>query len=225
MTMGSFASTFRMHSAPLSIRFPGSVSSWTGALAHFPWLVAFPPASPSLAGRSRHSSVLCHHPTASHRSSAAPVLGLPAAARVPPSLSSRAVSGSPDSRTECFQACVGSPTAPCPPFARATAEVMWPTPTLTGSAHGSIPFSWLNTQPAGSPTNASRAELLPPAHGSGPIWFARPLLFETFTLFTLRRFSSAHLGWVEGALGRIPDQEPDPTQPAPCPKPTIQSIG
>jgi hypothetical protein len=85
-----------------------------------------------------------------------------------------AVLGSPDSRSKCFQAPLGSPTSPCPPFARAFAEVVLPSPTLTGSAHGSIPISRLNTQLACSPTNASPMELLPFAHGAGLVWFATP---------------------------------------------------
>jgi hypothetical protein len=97
--------------------------------------------------------------------------------------------GSPDSRTECFQACMGSPTPQSPLPARAIALAVWPSPfpNRVGALVASF-LSGLNTHPACSPVNASPVEFPLPAHDSGPIWFAGPLLFETFTLFTLRRF-------------------------------------
>jgi hypothetical protein len=162
MKMGSSSSTLRMHSAPVEVPSPGSVSSGTGALAHFPWLAAFPPSPPPLVGCSGTSLVLCRHPTARHRSSAVCVLGLSAAAQAPPSLSAWAAAGSPDSRSECFRACLGSQTPQSLLRARTNALAVWPSRVfdLVGTLQ-SIRISGLNTQPARSPVNASPGGLLP----------------------------------------------------------------
>jgi hypothetical protein len=42
------------------------------------------------------------------------------------------------------------------------------------------PLSRLNTLPACSPVNASRADLRLPAHDSGPGWLATPYLYDSF---------------------------------------------
>ena len=42
------------------------------------------------------------------------------------------------------------------------------------------PLSRLNTLPACSPVNASRAALRLPAHDSGPGWLATPYLYDSF---------------------------------------------
>src|SRR5438552_7404395 len=55
---------------------------------------------------------------------------------------------------------------------------------LTGSASRTV-FSWLNTQPALSPVNASPRGLLHSTHDSGSSRLARPLTFETFIQYNL----------------------------------------
>src|SRR5205823_6859599 len=52
----------------------------------------------------------------------------------------------------------------------------------SASAPRTSPISGLNTLPARSPINASRAPLPKLAHDSGPAWLARPSLSETCTL-------------------------------------------
>src|SRR5262249_57078443 len=52
----------------------------------------------------------------------------------------------------------------------------------SASAPRTGPIAGLNTLPARSPVNASRAPLPKLAHDSGPAWLAKPSLSETCTL-------------------------------------------
>jgi len=94
-------------------RLPGPESGACFAQTDSPWPTPFPPPPPQLALCSAASSVLWSCPTSHDRSSSAYVLGLPDAASIP--LRTKAVMGSPDSRSRCFRACPGSTTAqgPC----------------------------------------------------------------------------------------------------------------
>jgi hypothetical protein len=46
-------------------------------------------------------------------------------------------------------------------------------------------ISWLNTQPGGSPVNASTCASRRTPHDSGPVWFATPSLHWTCTNYPL----------------------------------------
>src|SRR5207302_5288266 len=60
-----------------------------------------------------------------------------------------------------------------------------------GSASRFNSISWLNTQPALSPVNASPPLLRAPPHDSGPSRLARPLTFETFIQYNLPVYPGA----------------------------------
>jgi len=55
------------------------------------------------------------------------------------------------------------------------------------------PLSRLNTLPACSPVNASRAALRLPAHDSGPGWLATPYLYDSF----IRNFPPVYPGALQ----------------------------
>jgi hypothetical protein len=80
---------------------------------------------------------------------------------------------------------LGSATAPGRPIARAGA----PGHIAFHSKHSvgvpGVVFSRLNTQPMHTPVNASPTPSRKPTHDSGTVWFARPSLEETCTLYSL----------------------------------------
>jgi hypothetical protein len=79
---------------------------------------------------------------------------------------------------------LGSPTTPDRGTARAGAV-----PRLAFRALNNVGIrnviSWLNTQPGGSPVNASTCASRRTPHDSGPVWFATPSLHWTSTNYSL----------------------------------------
>jgi hypothetical protein len=59
-----------------------------------------------------------------------------------------------------------------------------PRPLSRSALRSGSRLSQLNTRPAPPPVNASPTELPPPAHDSGPNWFATPCSLMTFTFCT-----------------------------------------
>src|SRR6266404_4434371 len=70
-----------------------------------------------------------------------------------------------------------------------------------GSASRFNSISWLNTQPALSPVNASPPLLRAPPHDSGPSRLARPLTFETFIQYNLPVYPGARERELPEILG------------------------
>jgi hypothetical protein len=60
-----------------------------------------------------------------------------------------------------------------------------PSTKRTASAPGMTSISQLNGWPMRSPTDASPMPSRAPAHGSGPMWFAKPSSQRTFTTYSL----------------------------------------
>src|SRR6516225_6211855 len=100
---------------------------------------------------------------------------------------------------------LGSTTAPGRPGARAGA----PGHVAFHSKHSvGVPrvlFSRLNTQPMRTPVNASPIPSRTSAHDSGTVWFARPSLAETCTLYSLPVSRRTHCQlkqrWYAPAVG------------------------
>ena len=100
---------------------------------------------------------------------------------------------------------LGSTTAPGRLGARAGA----PCRVAFHSTHSvGVPrvlFSRLNTQPMRTPVNASPKPSRASAHDSGTVWFARPSLAETCTLYSLPVSRRTHCqlkqGWYPPAVG------------------------
>ena len=100
---------------------------------------------------------------------------------------------------------LGSTTAPGGLGARAGA----PCRVAFHSTHSvGVPrvlFSRLNTQPMRTPVNASPKPSRVSAHDSGTVWFARPSLAETCTLYSLPVSRRTHCqlkqGWYPPAVG------------------------
>src|SRR5947209_517394 len=80
---------------------------------------------------------------------------------------------------------LGSPTAPGRPGARAGAPVRVAFHSKHSVGVPRLVFSRLNTQPMRTPVNASPIPSRTSAHDSGTVWFARPSLAETCTLYSL----------------------------------------
>jgi hypothetical protein len=80
---------------------------------------------------------------------------------------------------------LGSTTAPGRPGARddAPGHVAFRSKHSVGDP--GVVFSRLNTQPMRTPVNASPTPSRVSAHDSGTVWFARPSLGETCTLYSL----------------------------------------
>src|SRR5271166_1703626 len=94
----------------------------------------------------------------------------------------------PGSRAKSFRTCSGSSTTPDWVSARVIALPMLPSVILNTSASGNIKLSRLDGWPMRSPVNASPASSRIPTHDSGPVWFARPSLRGTCTLYSLPVF-------------------------------------
>src|SRR5258708_5804634 len=92
---------------------------------------------------------------------------------------------SPGSRTRSVHNMLGSTTAPGRPGARddAPGHVAFRSKHSVGDP--GVVFSRLNTQPMRTPVNASPTPSRVSAHDSGTVWFARPSLGETCTLYSL----------------------------------------
>ena len=80
---------------------------------------------------------------------------------------------------------LGSTTAPVRPGARAGAPVRVAFHSMHSVGVPRVLFSRLNTQPMRTPVNASPKPSRVSAHDSGTVWFARPSLAETCTLYSL----------------------------------------
>jgi hypothetical protein len=80
---------------------------------------------------------------------------------------------------------LGSTTAPGRPGARAGVPVHVAFRSKHSVGVPGVVFSRLNTQPRRTPVNASPTPSRGPTHDSGTVWFARPSLEETCTLYSL----------------------------------------
>jgi len=80
---------------------------------------------------------------------------------------------------------LGSTTAPGRPGARDDAPVHVAFRSMHSVGVPGVLFSRLNTQPMRTPVNASPSPSRVSAHDSGTVWFARPSLKETCTLYSL----------------------------------------
>ena len=80
---------------------------------------------------------------------------------------------------------LGSTTAPGRPGARDDAPVHVAFRSMHSVGVPGVLFSRLNTQPMRTPVNASPSPSRGPTHDSGTVWFARPSLEETCTLYSL----------------------------------------
>ena len=80
---------------------------------------------------------------------------------------------------------LGSTTAPGRPGARDDAPVHVAFRSMHSVGVPGVLFSRLNTQPMRTPVNASPSPSRGPTHDSGTVWFARPSLEETCTLYPL----------------------------------------
>jgi hypothetical protein len=80
---------------------------------------------------------------------------------------------------------LGSTTAPGRPGARDDAPVRVAFHSKHSVGVPGVVFSRLNTQPMHTPVNASPTPSRKPTHNSGTVWFARPSLEETCTLYSL----------------------------------------
>jgi hypothetical protein len=80
---------------------------------------------------------------------------------------------------------LGSTTAPGRPGARDDAPVHVAFRSMHSVGVPGVLFSRLNTQPMRTPVNASPTPSRRPMHDSGTVWFARPSLEETCTLYSL----------------------------------------
>jgi hypothetical protein len=78
----------------------------------------------------------------------------------------------------------GSPTTPGHMSARAVAPIRVAFHTCDSVGPRDIPLSRLNGWPMHSPTDASPAPSREPAHGSGPMRFATPSSWRTFTTYS-----------------------------------------
>ena len=97
---------------------------------------------------------------------------------------------------------LGSTTAPGRPGARddAPGHVAFRSKHSVGDP--GVVFSRLNTQPMRTPVNASPTPSRVSAHDSGTVWFARPSLGETCTLYSLpvSRRTHCHVNKPEPAF-------------------------
>src|SRR5713226_131013 len=115
---------------------------------------------------------------------------------------------------------LGSTTAPGRAGARDDAPVHVAFRSKHSVGDPGVVFTRLNTQPMRTPVNASPSPSRGPTHDSGTVWFARPSLEETCTLYSLpvsRRTPCHGNGrgpkWGEGK----PDFTPLRRQPATAP--------
>ena len=80
---------------------------------------------------------------------------------------------------------LGSTTAPGRAGARDDAPVHVAFRSKHSVGDPGVVFTRLNTQPMRTPVNASPSPSRGPTHDSGTVWFARPSLEETCTLYSL----------------------------------------
>jgi hypothetical protein len=78
-----------------------------------------------------------------------------------------------------------SPTTPGHMSARAVAPIRVAFHTCDSVGPRDVPLSRLHGWPMHSPTDASPAPSREPAHGSGPMRFATPSSWRTFTTYSL----------------------------------------
>jgi len=100
---------------------------------------------------------------------------------------------------------LGSTTAPGRPGARDDAPVHVAFRSMHSVGVPGVLFSRLNTQPMRTPVNASPTPSRVSPHDSGTVWFARPSLRETCTLYSLpvsrRTHCQVKLGWYASLVG------------------------
>src|SRR5215468_3327407 len=87
----------------------------------------------------------------------------------------------------------GSPTTPGHMSARAVAPIRVAFHTCDSVGPRDVPLSRLNGWPMHSPTDASPVPSQEPAHGSGPMRFATPSSWRTFTAYSLPVSPAHHM--------------------------------
>jgi hypothetical protein len=174
----------------------------------------FAPPTPAPVARRRSpaSQLLWRGLTSHARASPASAHHLPDADQGATALARREISRFPDKeRTHML----GSTTAPGRPGARddAPGHVAFRSKHSVGDP--GVVFSRLNTQPMRTPVNASPTPSRVSAHDSGTVWFARPSLGETCTLYSLpvSRRTLCHGNRIRGASpwGKLPAWISSPT--------------
>ena len=163
---------------------PGSESGACWLVPCSPRPPPFAPPTPTSVARRRSpaSQLLWRGLTSHARASPASAHHLPDADQGATALARREISRFPDKeRTHML----GSTTAPGRPGARddAPGHVAFRSKHSVGDP--GVVFSRLNTQPMRTPVNASPTPSRVSAHDSGTVWFARPSLEETCTLYSL----------------------------------------
>jgi hypothetical protein len=111
---------------------------------------------------------------------------------------------------------LGSTTAPGRPSARDDAPVHVAFRSMHSVGVPGVLFSRLNTQPMRTPVNASPTPSRRPMHDSGTVWFARPSLEETCTLYSLP-VSPAHIAVGMSITGHPPHRTGRAAFPHPAP--------
>src|SRR5437016_2405381 len=173
-----------VHGPVQGARLPGSGSGACWLVPCSPWPPPFAPPTPAPVARRRSpaSQLLWRGLTSHARASPASAHHLPDADQGATALARREISRFPDKeRTHML----GSTTAPGRPGARddAPGHVAFRSKHSVGDP--GVVFSRLNTQPMRTPVNASPTPSRVSAHDSGTVWFARPSLGETCTLYSL----------------------------------------
>src|SRR5258708_15995800 len=156
----------------VSIRHGVSLLCWRSGGSNTPTIRRLLPVRPSPT--FAHSSRLCASSASAHH--------LPDADQGATALARREISRFPGKeRTHML----GSTTAPGHPGARDDAPVHVAFRSMHSVGVPGVLFSRLNTQPMRTPVNASPSPSLGPTHDPGTVWFARPSLEETRTLYSL----------------------------------------
>src|SRR3982074_494416 len=173
-----------VHGPVQGTRLPGSGSGACWLVPCSPWPPPFAPPTPAPVARRRSpaSQLLWRGLTSHARASPASAHHLPDADQGATALARREISRFPDKeRTHML----GSTTAPGRPGARddAPGHVAFRSKHSVGDP--GVVFSRLTTQPMRTPVNASPTPSRVSAHDSGTVWFARPSLGETCTLYSL----------------------------------------
>jgi hypothetical protein len=178
-----------VHDQPSGTRFPGAEAGTCVALPCSPWSSSLaPPAPPPVAQVCSPASWLLRRGlTSLARASSASTPRLPV--RTARKQLKRSSKRSPGSRPKSVRTCQGlRPRRAAQALALSRLCVL---PSAKSDSVGTLNcrvLSRLDGWPAGSPVNASQRTSRCATHDSGPVWFAIPSLFGTFT-FSLCRFS------------------------------------
>ncbi len=214
---------------------PGSESGACWLVPCSPRPPPFAPPTPTSVARRRSpaSQLLWRGLTSRLCASSASAHRLPDADHSLLALARREISRFPGKeRTHML----GSTTAPGRAGARDDAPVHVAFRSKHSVGDPGVVFTRLNTQPMRTPVNASPSPSRGPTHDSGTVWFARPSLEETCTLYSLPVSRRTHCQvngiWVAfgvplcraggSRLGRL-RTNPWPRRATPTPKPSTAS--